>query len=498
MTLKETVNLLTEVGRQPSATFERLAIRLIEKHATELGKRLYSTVRFDAVTSFEADAVMMPGLFANGKDTIVEIRYFNRHSAVLSRIRLQNIAEKSSSLHKYYNLLYVVSLELKKIEKERILSAVKREYPDFDVTIWDISDLTPIFNKYTEFVSDLIPQVGTKALKNIVNKSLQFKDWKKERERLVESLNEALNKDDLVLLLGAGVSASAGLPDWSSLLSQLLVSLISKNLPSDLEVSVEAKLALAESLQQLNSSPLLEARYVNSGIGEQFEDEISKILYRDIKNETTSELIKAIGELCIPPRGALGVRAIVNYNFDDLIERQLARLSLRHRPIYRDVDIPKKEELGVFHVHGFLPKETKSYEGISESLLVFSEKNYHTVMQDPYFWSNLIQLNFFRENTCLLIGLSGTDPNLRRLLEIAKRKTKIAKHYILLKRTPNEFFISTFKRDNLAYDDKLIDTINEIHHNLHEKSFDELGLNVIWYNEHSQIPAILNSLNAKK
>jgi hypothetical protein len=379
-----------------------------------------------------------------------------------------------------------------------MLSQFSSQYPELKFNIWGIEELNPILNKYAEFVSDLIPQVTEKALQNIVSKSLQFKDWKKEREKIIEKLNEAFKKDDLTVFLGAGVSASAGLPDWSSLLSQLLVSLISKNLPKEFEVKESDKVIIANSLKELNiSSPLLEARYVNSGLGENFEKEIAKVLYQDVAVDTSSDLINSIASLCIPPRGALGVKAIVTYNFDNLLENALEKLGLKYRAIYRDVDIPSKEELGIFYVHGFLPSNSDSYDGISESLLVFSEKNYHTLMQDPYFWSNLIQLNFFRENTCILIGLSGTDPNLRRLLEISKRKTKFAKHYILLKRTPNSFFIKSFNKQGVAYNDQLIEAINAIHHNLHEKSFDELGLNVIWFNDFKEIPSILSLINKK-
>jgi len=355
------------------------------------------------------------------------------------------------------------------------------------------------FDRYVEFVSDLIPEAREKAIRNIVNKSLVSKDWKKDREKLIDKLTEAHKRDDLTLFLGAGVSASAGLPDWDSLLSQLLVTLISKNLPKSIEVDNEQKLTIAQTLQQLNlSSPLLEARYVNSGLGDTFEKDVSNVLYSTVRESNTSNLLPSLANLCIPLRGALGVRALVTYNFDDLIEVELDNLGLKYRPIYRDVDIPLKDELGVFHVHGFLPRDSSGYDGISESLLVFSEKNYHTLMQDPYFWSNLIQLNFFRENTCLLVGLSGTDPNLRRLLEIAKGKTKIAKHYILIRRTPNDIFVENFKKNNLDYQDELINTINSIHHNLHERSFDELGLNIIWYENYEEIPAIISSINSKK
>lgn len=97
-------------------------------------------------------------------------------------------------------------------------------------------------------------------------------------------------------------------------------------------------------------------------------------------------------------------------------------------------------------------------------------------MLDPYSWSNLIQLNYLRENTCLFIGLSLTDPNLRRLLDIASRKhdNDVPKHYAILKRelyhkknlsTPNINFNNIHK----------FDTANQ---KLQEEYFKELGLNI--------------------
>lgn len=497
MTLKEIITLLIETDKRPSYKFERIVLAVLEKYVADQNKNIHIGARFADLNS-EADAVISDSLFYPGNLTVVEIKLFRNSLITLHRQSLIQFATKFKSIHTdNLDYLFIVSGEMKKNEKDRHLNSLKNEFPRMKFNIWDLTDLAPIFNKYAEYVTDLIPQIGEKAIKNIVSKSLEQNDWKKEREKLINKLNEAHKKDDLTLLVGAGVSASAGLPDWNSLLSQLLINLITKNLPSDIEVNPTETLILANSLQQLNSSPLLEARYVNSGLGDNFEKNIATVLYRDISDDTTSELIKSIANMCIPPRGSLGVRAIINYNFDDLIEKELHKMGLKYRPIYRDVDIPEKEELGIFHVHGFLPRETSAYDGISESLLVFSEKNYHTLMQDPYFWSNLIQLNFFRENTCLLIGLSGTDPNLRRLLEIAKRKTKFAKHYILLRRTPNDFFSANFQKENLSNNQNLVNAINSIHHNLHERSFEELGLNVIWYEDYEELPQLLSQINER-
>jgi hypothetical protein len=496
MEFKEIINQISQYYKQPHYYFERVVLKLLEKYIAGFDKPMFTYVSINDIKG-EFDAMAPEGIETE-IPTIVEIKFIRHKSVILFRQIVRRLAERTRPLHDKFRLLLILPFELKKAEKERVALFDKEKFPSLSIEVWGIDDLNPLFNKYAEFVSDLIPQAGDKAIKNIVNKSLEFKDWKKERDKLIDNLTDAHKRDDLTIFLGAGVSASAELPDWNSLLSQLLVTLISKNLPKSIEVTNDQKLVIAKSLQQLNSSsPLLEARYVNSGLGETFESEVSKILYRNVTNTTSSDLLKAIANICIPPRGALGVRALVTYNFDDLIENELQRIGLKYRSIYKDVDIPLKEELGVFHVHGFLPRDTNAYDGISESLLVFSEKNYHTLMQDPYFWSNLIQLNFFRENTCLLIGLSGTDPNLRRLLEIAKRKTKIAKHFILLKRTPNDVFINNFKEKKVEYDDSLIEAINAIHHNLHERSFDELGLNVIWYNNHDEIPSIINSISGK-
>ena len=59
-------------------------------------------------------------------------------------------------------------------------------------------------------------------------------------------------------------------------------------------------------------------------------------------------------------------------------------------------------------------------------------------MLEPYNWANITQLNYMINNTCVFIGLSMTDPNMRRLLEIAAQKRTDIKdtcrHYAIMPR----------------------------------------------------------------
>ncbi|HDK9808218.1 TPA: SIR2 family protein, partial [Klebsiella pneumoniae] len=149
-------------------------------------------------------------------------------------------------------------------------------------------------------------------------------------------------------------------------------------------------------------------------------------------------------------------KSVITYNFDDLLERQLISNSILHRCIYTNNESFDPDELPVYHVHGFLPENRKLYDGLDKSTLVFSEEGYHHIYSDSYHWSNLVQLNSFRENSCLMVGLSMTDPNLRRLLDISSKNIERSKHFTFMKRiSSNEFCYE----DNAGKKIKIIDNI---------------------------------------
>ena len=101
----------------------------------------------------------------------------------------------------------------------------------------------------------------------------------------------------------------------------------------------------------LGNSPLIQTRFLKISFKENFNESVREILYKNVVE--TSGLLEEIGQLCIPNRGKLGIRAIINYNFDDLIEKNLKRLRVKHQSIYAEAMHPDLDALGVYHVHGF-------------------------------------------------------------------------------------------------------------------------------------------------
>ncbi|HZG74531.1 MAG TPA: SIR2 family protein [Paenibacillus sp.] len=476
---------------------EALISKLLLKHLEDQGRPYFPEYRLP-------NGRIVDGFAPDGIDdligsTIIEVR-LNRTT---SRSMFDNIREVldrtySVSYPTHRNILLIFISELPEEFKDQIIKYTSHWPEDLKLKVWEAKDISSLLQKYAEYVSDIVPQLTDIAISNVVEKSLGAdpQEWKGKNSEYISSIKSAYNKDDLTIFLGAGVSLTAGLPTWNTLIYKLFVAMIGRKFPENLKIDVEETNFIVKSLTSFHSSsPLLAARYIRQGLDGVFEQEVSNALYKNNDNiKQTSELLTSIARLCIPRRNGPGIKAVVNYNFDDLIEKHLENVGVQFRSIYRDSDIVSQEELGIFHVHGFLPRDIERYDGVSESLLVFSEEGYHSLYIDPYSWSNITQLNFFRESTCLFIGLSMTDPNMRRLLDIAakKNKDKDPKHYVILKRQlPSE--LGTY--DN-AVRNTVVESYITVHHRLQETSFQELGLNIIWVENYDEIPNILDQIRS--
>lgn len=287
--------------------------------------------------------------------------------------------------------------------------------------------------------------------------------WESIRdERLKIAIND-FNRFDSVIFAGAGVSASANIPDWQSLLTYLFAD--GTSFTSDDFVNV---------FKSADYSNLLTARYIEKALNadkKTIVEKIRKILYSNDSYQE-SPLITTICELILRQKN---LRSVITYNYDTILEDSLRAKGKSCFSVYKN-SRDESNSFPVYHVHGIVFR--KNENGFPEDI-VLTEDDYHRVYSEVFDWSNVEQLHALTRCTCFFIGLSLKDPNLRRLLEIAQRDSgKSVRHYVFLERQSVYDESEKTGKDFQTREDMLAD----------------LGLNVIWYNgkhNHKELPELL-------
>lgn len=316
--------------------------------------------------------------------------------------------------------------------------------------------------------------------------------------RLLE-LKDVFGSPGVAFVLGAGVSSAAGVPAWQTLLSNLVV----KTLAGKAGIGDDQAKVLAEVYgPTLPSSTLVQARYLKKLLGDDFLEEVRSAIYGTAKEAKDVALLVALAKACQCRESVPGgVKEIITYNFDRLIEDALSAFGRAFTVIDRGA-FPKRSDLPVRHVHGFLGKERTEGEWI-----VFSEDEYHEQYSDPFAWSNVIQLNGFSQRSCVFIGISLEDPNMRRLLEAVRRsKGKECPHFAFIRTTDPgkvedavEFGWRKAGQPSGKKKDQVgarIRWLSRLADATKEQVLADLGVKVIWYEKHDDLPGLIDGLRS--
>lgn len=321
------------------------------------------------------------------------------------------------------------------------------------------------------------------------------------QEVLLNELKETYCRNGLTLVLGAGVSASCGAPSWTELLLKLHSQALGNSFSGDLSGLAEIYTSAVSS-----DGPLISARFAAQEWGDDaidFKDKVRVEIYRYVRENST--LINDLAKLSQRCEGREGIKSILTYNYDVLLEEELEAIG---REYSRSDRHGKSGPVGIplRHIHGFLGRQVQPDEWI-----VLSESSYHKEYSNPFSWSNIIQLNAFRETSCLFVGMSMTDPNQRRLLEAAKQ-TATPRHYCLLRKTSWKQIDESLNFEwaqrgrgsgrpagieKEQFEKRVRLTASVVDHS-RENALIGLGVHTIWYEQHSDLPSILSGLRSKQ
>lgn len=316
----------------------------------------------------------------------------------------------------------------------------------------------------------------------------------------IPEVRKKYNAGELVLVLGAGVSISCGLPDWNKLLQILLANTFEKD-----QTIATLYANIFDSIFNLNN--LVIGRFLDDYFKDKdFESEVRKSLYANFKNGR-NDLVDGIADFCIERKDSPKLDSIITYNFDDILEDVInTKLNhIRFQSIYKDYKSQLHNELFIYHVHGYLPRND-SLTDLNK--ITFSENSYHRQYLDIYSWQNITQINKFRDKTCLFIGSSLTDPNLRRLLDISNYQRDKAKFHYIIKQRHNYNSVKQnletyFTNPSSNQMNKLIARLNEAEsirflceaiERFEESDALSFNIKTIWVDDHTEITSILKKI----
>lgn len=325
-------------------------------------------------------------------------------------------------------------------------------------------------------------------------KKLLFDEVIAWNDNNLQKLKHSLKDNQYTFCLGAGVSISAGLPDWYTLLSKIIGRLLylSNNEKLDDQTGKKGystyKAAKHEMFMQHASEKEFQNKLKQAYRGEynymlQGEDtlELAEAIYEFIlesvsvdgidipqgmeakwieqdKSELTDFYIKQfVKEICTPKKEiweleskAIGAivkilveinpdieKEVITYNYDNLLEECLRVIGkVKDSEIYsygnsKEAGVKKKDvKYHIYHVHGFLPVTDHDQKFESEKI-VLTENSYTDIEKMGYDWVNVIQSYKYHTSNLIFIGFSGQDYNFRRIL----RSLSVGKqnhHYIFI------------------------------------------------------------------
>ena len=331
----------------------------------------------------------------------------------------------------------------------------------------------------------------------------------------LRGLQQAWQQKHLVPFIGAGVSIPHGLPSWRNLVLEMLFEQVPHtrrlgSLPPNYQRALSAWMTDYFDYNPLVLARMVEKQFAKSARSGSFTESLRNRLYvheRSLPAGPKSAL-QALAAMAGKGNDQQGLAAAVSFNFDDLLERELASLNVPCTPVF-DGSRNHSKGLRVVHPHGYVPKTGP----VGRGSLVFTETDYHHLTESVFHWGLAEIVGHLRNNTALFVGLSMSDPSLRRLMD-ASRNSDIPPHWQIQKRhqVQNKDMLAVMSDVERRASEwtasvggppagkqpaELADAINAAlgqADSYDQEVYDTMGVKTIWLNDWDDIPLLLEAI----
>lgn len=349
----------------------------------------------------------------------------------------------------------------------------------------------------------------------------------------LSDLRKAFRQGELGLYLGAGVSVGNGLPPWDNLVLAMYFAAIRPQPMRGWHPFPNYLLAIAEWHLNRSHEPLdVTARKIRKHIksAKEFLRSLRTTLYAGYVDADGTPIqpfdsqalrfanptLDAVARLCEESVfGRSGLRSVITYNYDELLEAALGDYPFQ---TFWKAARSTKGKLPIYHVYGFITLFGKDSSKSRE--IVFTEEQYHLAAHNPYAWANLVQIQSMSRTVGLMIGLSLSDRNMRRLLDAIVQLPHRPANYVLLRlphgKQPSNEELNAIHQKAIQYRERFEKSgikrggvkgtewrhqirgiVREVERlDIDQQTFvlNQLGIKPIWYKEHNEIPELISQI----
>jgi NAD-dependent SIR2 family protein deacetylase len=270
-----------------------------------------------------------------------------------------------------------------------------------------------------------------------------------------EKLINTTRRGGITLVLGAGISFSAGIPSWEGLAKRMWeVAFGDEKSPWDAAVEKSPR-----SLPQF--LPIIFEMALKQLKEEKFIEALHDCLYKNVSRTVKSpprnpkSSLEVLARLICQEHGAGGRRRVIRvitFNVDDLLERTVSRYAgrapkdKRASRSFARADRSRSwargdEPIPIYHLHGFISRVRRSqlnrWVKNYDHMLVFTDSQYWESSSKMLSFANRIMGSALYDSHCVFTGLSMVDINLLRWLALRHNEMMAEYDEIFLRHSKN-------------------------------------------------------------